>query len=127
MSEKESWIKEKKSEAFTGFVWIYCHTNHSFIPDEGHPFLHSVHTFWDLSEVILADSLLGHAEGAVGTARHAQVSTTALTNMTEKIFIFNSWIVRRNSSKKKNPGCGLLTERPTLEMGWTAVSSKFCI
>lgn len=90
----------KKRETFTGFGWFYCRTNHSFIPDEGHPLLHSVHTFWDLSEVILADSLLGHAEGAVGAACHAQVSTTALTNTTEKIFIFDSWIVSRNSLKK---------------------------
>lgn len=52
-------------------------TNHSFIPDEGHPLLHSVHTFRNLSEVIFANSLLGHAEGAVGTASHTQVSTTA--------------------------------------------------
>lgn len=98
MSEKESLIKQgKKRETFTGFGWFYCRTNHSLIPDEGHPLLHSVHTFWDLSEVILADSLLGHAEGAVATARHAQVSTAALTNVTERIFTFDSWIVCRNS------------------------------
>lgn len=59
-------------------------TNHSFIPDEGHPLLHSVHTFWDLSEVILADSLLGHAESAVGAASHTQVSTAAWSNVTGK-------------------------------------------
>lgn len=56
-------------------------TNHGFIPDEGHPLLHSVHTFWDLSEVVLSNSLLGHAEGAVGAASHTQVSTTAWTNV----------------------------------------------
>lgn len=94
--------KREKKETFTGFGWFYCCTNHSFIPDEGHPLFHSVHTFWDLSEVILADSLLGHAEGAVGAARHAQVSTTAWTIRTEKSFIFDSWIVSRNSLKKKN-------------------------
>lgn len=50
-------------------------THHSFIPDESHSLLHAVDTFWDLSEVILANGLLGHAEGAVSTARHTQVST----------------------------------------------------
>ncbi|KAF3841104.1 hypothetical protein F7725_006966 [Dissostichus mawsoni] len=53
---------------------------HSFIPDEAHPLLNSVNTFWNLSEVILADGLLGHAEGTVSTASHAQVSTAGQRN-----------------------------------------------
>lgn len=56
-------------------------THHSFIPDEGHPLLHSIDTFWDLSEVILANSLLGHTEGTVSAASHTQVSTGEQINI----------------------------------------------
>lgn len=56
--------------------------HHSFIPDECHPLLHSVDTFWDLSEVVFADGLLGHAEGAVCAASHAQVTTGRRANVT---------------------------------------------
>lgn len=55
--------------------------HHSFIPDESHPLLHSIDTLWDLSEVILANGLLGHAEGTVSTASHTQVSTGRQRNM----------------------------------------------
>lgn len=49
--------------------------HHSFVPNESHPLLHSIDTFWDLGEVILANGLLGHAEGAVSATSHTQVST----------------------------------------------------
>lgn len=55
--------------------------HHSLIPDEGHPLLYSVDAFWDLSEVILANGLLGHTEGTVSTASHTQVSTGRQRNI----------------------------------------------
>lgn len=56
-------------------------THHSFIPDQSHPLLHSVDALWNLSEVVLANGLLGHAEGTVSTASYAKVSTGKYKNM----------------------------------------------
>lgn len=48
---------------------------HSFLPDDRHPVLHAVHPVGDLGEVVFAQSLLTHGEGAVVRSRHAQIIT----------------------------------------------------
>lgn len=48
---------------------------HSLIPDDGHPLLGAVGALGNQGEVVLAYSLLGRGEGAVGTACHLQVPT----------------------------------------------------
>ena len=60
----------KKSKLIVGWG-----PHHSLVPDEGHPLLSPVHPLWDLGEVVLADGLLRHAEGAVGTASNVKVPT----------------------------------------------------
>lgn len=50
-------------------------TYHSFLPDDRHPVLHSVHSVGDLGEVVLAESLLAHREGAVVGPRHTEIIT----------------------------------------------------
>lgn len=50
-------------------------TYHSFLPDDGHPVLHSVHSVGDLGEVVLAESLLAQRKGAVVRPRHTEIIT----------------------------------------------------
>lgn len=52
-------------------------TYHSFLPDDGHPVLHPVHTVGDLGEVVFAKGLLAHGEGAVVGARHTEIIAAA--------------------------------------------------
>lgn len=51
---------------------------HSFLPDDGHPVLHPVHSVGDLGEVVFAEGLLAHGEGAVVRPRHAEVITVTI-------------------------------------------------
>ena len=51
-------------------------TYHSFLPDDRHPVLHTIHSVRDLGEVILAQGLLAHIKGAVVCARHTEVITS---------------------------------------------------
>lgn len=50
-------------------------TYHSFLPDNRHPVLHSIHSVWDLSEVVFAQSFLAHGEGAVVCPSHTEIIT----------------------------------------------------
>lgn len=53
-------------------------TYHSFLPDDRHPILHSIHSIWDLGEVVFAESLLAHREGAVVRPRHTEIIASTL-------------------------------------------------
>lgn len=53
----------------------YYRTYHAFLPDDRHPVLHAVDPVGDLGEVVFAQGLLAHGEGAVVCSRHTEVIT----------------------------------------------------
>lgn len=54
--------------------------HHTLLPHDRHALLHAVCALGDEGEVVFANSLLGSAEGAVGTAGHLQIPTGVRTS-----------------------------------------------
>lgn len=50
-------------------------THHTLVPDDGHPLLCAVGPLGDEGEVVFAHGSLRGVEGAVGAARHLEVTT----------------------------------------------------
>lgn len=53
-------------------------THHSFLPDDRHPVLHTVHPVRDLGEVVFTQGLLAHREGAVVCSRHTEIIASTI-------------------------------------------------
>lgn len=53
-------------------------TYHSFLPDDRHPVLHTIHSIRDLGEIVFTQGLLAHREGAVVCSCHTEIVTCTI-------------------------------------------------